>query len=786
MLVRGLCCGGASVRPLAALTLAFAGGVGAGVSGGVPAGPLAVSLLAAAAALALASRHGPALVLAAAAAGTLHGGGRAAVGAADCRLAIPDGAGVTLEGVFAALPPPGEAAPFHGERIRFPGAPARCAGLLRVRSADAFERPPAGSVVRLQGRWWRSAPPGAQLRRAEFGGVLTVDSMRVLDAGRRPLPALRWAAQARLRGLLPQREAALAESLLLARREGLPDATRELFVAAGLVHLLAISGMHVGLITAALLWLIARLGAGARLRAPAAVAGAALYVLFLGAPPAAARAVLQLGLLVAARAAQRPADRVALLAAAALVLLLADPFLLVDPGFQLSFLGLLGILLLMGPAERFVARLRPRSVRQGVAVSLAASALTTPVAALHFGTVAPIGVLATVVALPWLAAALPLLAATLAASVLAPPIAPPLAWMAALLLRGLQGVAQLAAAVPGGHGLVTPMGIQAVLMAVAAAMLGWRWWHVAGTPSAGASAAAPSVRARAPAVAVALAVALLTGTVASAALGGGTGALEIHAIDVGQGDAIAIRTPAGRWFLVDAGPATAGYDAGRARVVPYLLARGARRLDALVLTHPDADHIGGAGAVMDAFDVGVVVDPGRAAGKPRFIELLDAAGASTVRWVGGWAGRELAADGVLLRFLHPPPPGAGGGEGNDASVVFLLRWGDFRALFTGDAGKGVEEAIVAARDGHLRATLLKVGHHGSATSTGAELLEAVRPTIALVPVGRGNRYGHPDRLVLERLRLSGARVLRTDMLGNILLRVERDGRVSVRAERPPE
>src|SRR5690606_14236395 len=98
------------------------------------------------------------------------------------------------------------------------------------------------------------------------------------------------------------------------------------------------------------------------------------------------------------------------------------------------------------------------------------------------------------------------------------------------------------------------------------------------------------------------------------------GRVEIHAIDVGQGDAFAIRTPAGRWLLVDAGPRTPRTDAGRDRIVPYLLRRGARRIEALILTHPDADHIGGATAVLDAFDTGLVLDPGLPAGKDMFID----------------------------------------------------------------------------------------------------------------------------------------------------------------------
>src|SRR5690606_16175665 len=133
----------------------------------------------------------------------------------------------------------------------------------------------------------------------------------------------------------------------------------------------------------------------------------------------------------------------------------------------------------------------------------------------------------------------------------------------------------------------------------------------------------------------------------------GDGALEIHAIDVGQGDAIAIRTPAGQWILVDTGPRSDRFDAGRARVVPFLLEHGARTVDVLVLTHPDADHIGGAEAVFEALDVRVVVDPGIAAGKHMYLGTLAAGRAEGARWLAGREGRVLRIDDVELEFLAP-------------------------------------------------------------------------------------------------------------------------------------
>jgi competence protein ComEC len=251
-------------------------------------------------------------------------------------------------------------------------------------------------------------------------------------------------------------------------------------------------------------------------------------------------------------------------------------------------------------------------------------------------------------------------------------------------------------------------------------------------------------------------------------------------IDVGQGDAIAVRTPGGRWLLVDAGPPHDSDDPEAHPVVRALRARGVRRLEALILTHPDLDHIGGGPSVLDALDVGVVYDPGLPAGKDDFVAVLDAATRGGVPWRSARAGDRIALDGVLLEVLHPPDSLAGDSSSNETSVVLHLRFGEFDALLTGDAYKDVERAIVPETE---PLEVLKVGHHGSDTSTDPLLLERLRPELALISVGRGNRYGHPSPAVLDRLEASGARVRRTDLEGTLSVQARRDGRYEVLGSR---
>ena len=251
-------------------------------------------------------------------------------------------------------------------------------------------------------------------------------------------------------------------------------------------------------------------------------------------------------------------------------------------------------------------------------------------------------------------------------------------------------------------------------------------------------------------------------------------------IDVGQGDAIAVRTPNGRWLLVDAGVRNDRLDMGARRVVPYLLRAGARRLDALILSHPDADHIGGAASVLRAFRVSAVLDPGVPAASVQYLETLHAAELDAARWLAPRAGNELVVDGVQLRFLSPTERSLDGtGDPNDLSLVFRLSYGSFAALFPGDAPQAVEARIAAEHGPDLAATVLKVGHHGSRTATAPALLQAVQPRLALISVGAENRYGHPAAEVLARLVRQGASVLRTDQHGDLVIRAWRSGRVQL-------
>jgi competence protein ComEC len=243
-------------------------------------------------------------------------------------------------------------------------------------------------------------------------------------------------------------------------------------------------------------------------------------------------------------------------------------------------------------------------------------------------------------------------------------------------------------------------------------------------------------------------------------------------LDVGQGDAIAMRTRAGRWILVDAGRSWRGGDAGRSTVVPYLTRRGGP-LALFVLSHPHADHVGGAATTFDALRPDRFLDPGYVGTTPSYLAALARAASEGIPWQRVQPGDSLVVDEVVLTALAPDSSWAATlDDANLASAVILARVGRVRVLLTGDA-EAEEEAWLLARDpALLSADVLKVAHHGSGTSTTAPFLAAVGPRLALVSVGAHNAYGHPDASVMRSLREAGAEVLRTDHSGTIVVRTD--------------
>ena len=625
-------------------------------------------------------------------------------------------------------------------------------GLALVVRAVVASRAPleAAAVYRLRGHL--RAPLAFHNGETTWTGgwQLRVKSARFAEA-REPPRARGWPAAARVRlvsALGRERArgpgAVLLEGLLLGRTAALPDDWQRGLRRTGLMHLFAVSGLHVSLI-AGLVWAAAA-GAATATRASCAVGVATAYALLVGLQPSVARSMLMLTAVFGARLLQRPPSSLNALALAAGGLVAATPALVYDLGFQLTVAATAGVL---GLGPWLQRQWGSGPVASALAACAGAQLATLPILVPVFSLVPIGGAALNLVGVPWSGLCLVLGLGWAVVALIDPtrgaalvswfdPLGQPFGWLAGL----------------PAHPLVsTPVALGAAASSVVAAALLWL-------------------------VARPRRLALLLP--AAALLWGGSGGdrdLEATLLDVGQGDALLLRDGR-RALLVDGGGWPAGDFGGRV-LVPALARLGVRRLDAVVVSHPDSDHCAGLADVAAYIPVEEVwIAPGW--GDEPCLKRLLAGTHRRLRVL--WRGDHLAWRRFAIVTLHPAPGEQG--AGNDRSLVLEVSGGGKSLLLTGDISERQEAALVRRRT--LRPVdALKVAHHGSASSSSRPFLASATPRWALLSAGRANAYGHPSNAALHRLSSRGVVVLRTDRHGRVRLRWRPDGPLLVATSRTP-
>jgi competence protein ComEC len=599
----------------------------------------------------------------------------------------------------------------------------------------------------------------------------TISALEEANPGRHPFLFASGLLAERLWGLYPRRWAPLAQALVLGQRETIDPEVSRRIARAGLAHLLAISGLHVGLLAAALFALARMARAPSRSAYLITVAGSCAYVLLIGAPASAVRAGLMVFLWSMTRLAARASSAFDVLGLTALFLLLARPWSALEPGFQLSFAGAAAVGYVRAESLRSTWLRERSTLVRGILLSLLTSAATVlliaPITAVHFGRVTPAAMVGNLAAVPLLMLAMPALFLSALLSPW-PALASWPAHAAVTALHAIDALAWLLSDIRWGSleimrpSLLPSLAYVCVLMLGAHALYGaWqrRRFILALGLLAAVAVAWPAVRARSP-----------------------MDHLSVYVLDVGQGDAIAIATPRRHWLLVDAGPRSGDFDAGVRRVVPFLREQGVRRLVAWLASHPDLDHVGGAPALLTSTEVDRVIGSGRITGQQGQLDILRWLANRGSEWLAADAGDTLSVDNVRLIFLHPGRVEPEQKEGSNAfSLVFRLEYGSFRMLFTGDAPGQIEDRLSDENADDVRAHVLKVSHHGSGSSTSRHFLSSVQPELAVISVGRRNLYGHPSPRVLLRLAARGIPTRRTDREGTLVIDAWLDGSWSARS-----
>lgn len=654
-------------------------------------------------------------------------------------------------------------------------------GRVRVSWKNAPKELAYGDVLVLEGELsafkGRRNPGGfdskAYWDRQNVDAAFFADALsrfRILDRGKgntliREAIRQKRAISGRISSDFSGRDGAFLNALYLGERSDLDQDFKDLFLRTGTMHLLAVSGFNIGFLSA-VLWLFLRsLPVPRNLKLGVLLAGVWAYCLLVGWQAPVARAAVMATIIILGNILGRKTDGLNTLGLAACVILAVNPKQLFDTGFQLSFAAVLGLVTVVPVFLKRPALLphekRTFSEKAFFAgqelfwVSFVCLFMTLPITVQNFYIVTPYAILANLVVVPLTFLLYLFGAPYLLASIFSPDVLLAVTVPMKLVIASIVRVLFFIENIPGAVltvGRLEPWLWSVLALGTAAIFYVPRFKTNAGR-------------------ALILVLFCVNVFAFQELLRKLTHKFEMTQLDVGQGDAAYFEFPGGGNLLVDAGPARFS-DKGRWVIVPFLRSKGVRTLDAVVISHPQEDHVGGLAAVLEDVRVKQVFHAGFAYESPRWhtIEEKIREEKAVVTRVG--RGRRIEGfKDVRIRVLHPDLEDAADPNINNESVVFKLEYKDAAFLMTGDIQKkAMEELLGSGQD--LDSDVLKVPHHGAKMDeTGERFVKAVSPRLSLVSSGERNPFGHPSGLTLEILgRVPGNRLLRTDKMGAISVR----------------
>jgi len=652
-----------------------------------------------------------------------------------------------------------------------------------------------GDVLRVEGKLETPQQLGdfdykGYLENQGIYSTMLYPDIEVLDTGRgfTPLEWVYWLKNSLSRSIaqiMPEPAASLAQGVVLGIRYNIPQSIKDDFARTGTAHLLAISGLHLSILAGILLSIGIRLfGKKRYIYIWLALGVIWLYAVITGLNPPVVRGAIMASLFLSAELLGRQRTAITSLAFAAAVMVGIDPLILRDAAFQLSFLGMAGLIFIAPPLMSLGRKIVDKTIGEegagasiativtdSLSVTLAAIIAVWPVVAHYFGIVSLAGPLATFLALPALPALIVLGAAGGIIGLFFPPIAQGIGWLAWLfasyMLLIVKGLAALPVSAVGVDWINPALIISYyAVLAIAVWLVGSRKRlpKITGWLKDGASRSTGLVS-RLPLRWVVPPLLILAILATAAAVTMPDDRLHVSFLDVGQGEAILIQKGS-QQVLVDGGPSPQALNLELGEKMPFW----DRTIELVVLTHPHADHITGLVEAVRRYRVEQVLYPDADYGSPLCREWLGLIGERGIDCTIARAGQEIdLGGGVTMKVLNPPVKLLSGTNSdiNNNSVVLCLSAGEVSFLLTGDIEREAESGLIAGGE-NLSGTVLKVGHSGSKTSTTPEFLAEVSPGVAVISVGE-NSYGHPSGEVIERLEaeLGAENIYRTDEQGTI-------------------
>lgn len=558
----------------------------------------------------------------------------------------------------------------------------------------------------------------------------------------------------------------LVKGLLLGERGEISYELRNAFAKSGVIHALAISGLHIGYISLIFYVLFSLLRFSYQARIIAVLISIFFYNLLIGFEPPTVRASLMGGLFLLGRLIQKPTNILNIISAAALIILLVNPLELFQVSFQLSFAAVISIIYIYQRLRKFfektaIFRTFTKSKFGEYAgslflVSLAAQLGTLPIVVYYFHRIPVIALVLNLVVIPLVGVVIALGFATLFFAFISGSIAQLYAHTNTAFLNFLISVIEKAEKIKYGSFEVPSINLAVIFIYY---VLLWLILNVEKKTYR---------KALVYSILILVNVGIFHGALADNKW------LEVTFFDVGQGDAALVTFPDGKRMLIDAGPNLQDFDAGQFFLVPYFKRQGIKRIDAIVLSHADNDHIGGMPTVMRSMKVEKIVDTGLFHESRICSVYSHVVDSLNLDYCVAEAGSLIVKSDEYGVFIFHPGDAQRkilNDDINNNSVVLKICYGDVSFLFTGDVEMEAEELLLHYGD-LLRADVLKVAHHGSNTSSTLDFLKQVRPEYAVISLGKNNKFNFPSGRVVRRMNQLNIKSLRTDENGAIIFKTD--------------
>ncbi len=562
---------------------------------------------------------------------------------------------------------------------------------------------------------------------------------------------------------LPKQQAGLMNGMLIGYREGLSEEVKAAFSDAGLLHIMAVSGANVAFLVIPVSFLLKMLKVRKKAANLMIIAFLNLFVCVTGFEPSVLRAVFMACVLLLSALIYREPDVYSAIAVSCIIMLIINPCMFFNIGFQLSYTATLGIVMLYGNISRLIScRFIPKKAADVIGATLAAQLGVFPITLIHFNKVSVIAIIPNILSAPLLEITTVLGAVMAVVGQFSLTLSRLVGYLNNIFLSALLYITKWSASVPyASVRTITP----SLALAVIYYLLIWFFlWYA---PQKGIH-----VKLKHTAAAFLITCAIFTVCLIR------PGVLNVVFLDVGQGDCILVRTCSGRTVLIDGGGSTnpaMDSKVGELTVVPYLLDSGTGCLDAVIATHAHSDHVQGLIDVIDMIKVRCLIIPSLE-DMSYFDELLNAAFKKGIPVSACSSGDMIKLDDQTEMHVLSPENDCSADEKtlNNTSLVIKLCYEETSILFMGDAEMEIEEKLIKKNaalpesGSLLDADIIKIGHHGSNTSTCEAFIEMVDPDAAVISTGRNN-FGHPSQRVLDVLEKNGVRTFRTDMCGAVVL-----------------